>query len=171
MYYDKLNAPYNRLSGLHGGFAVMPKNLGNQLYAGSRTFRKQLFWIFNDIDPTWNEAVSRGQTPSTNYTPRYLSLNGLPVHPPNTPGNVDNTIGGRDDLNSNLIGMIGDRTLIRVLNAGQCTHAVHWHGNHVEWLTENGKPRSEVWEKDVVPLAGNRGQIDVIYPFEYARDA
>lgn len=50
MFYDKLNAPYNRLLGLHGGFAVMPGNGAYQLYAGSPSFKKQLFWIFNDID-------------------------------------------------------------------------------------------------------------------------
>ena len=47
LYLDSRNAPYNRMMGLHGGFAVMPKNAGNRLYAGSPTFVQQHFWVFH----------------------------------------------------------------------------------------------------------------------------
>ena len=63
LYYDGHNSPYNRLIGLHGGLAVMPSDSNNELYDGSRTFKQQYFWVFNDIDPTWNNAVRYGQTP------------------------------------------------------------------------------------------------------------
>ena len=57
MYYDKLNAPYNRLCGLHGSMAIMPRDSATELYPGSPTFVQQQFWLFNDIDPIWNRAV------------------------------------------------------------------------------------------------------------------
>lgn len=76
LYLDSRNAPYNRLMGLHGGFAVMPKNASNQLFPGSRTFVQQYFWVFHDIDPVWHAAIRNGNTPSTPYIPRYFTING-----------------------------------------------------------------------------------------------
>lgn len=82
IFYDKLNAPYNRLVGLHGGLAVMPLGSADTLYPGSPSFRKQKFWVFHDIDPVWHDAVHRGVEPSTAYLPRYFTLNGLGFRPP-----------------------------------------------------------------------------------------
>lgn len=171
MFYDKLNAPYNRLLGLHGGLAVMPGSSANQLYAGSPTFKKQLFWIFNDIDPVWHERLRTNLVPNTTFIPRYFTLNGKSSRPPGAPGYSDPLVNSLYDPATKLEGFIGDRTLIRVLNAGQCTHSMHWHANHVEWLTQNRTRRPAVWLKDVVPLDNNRGSCDVIYPFEPPPDA
>lgn len=171
MFYDKLNAPYNRLLGLHGGLAVMPGSSANQLYAGSPTFKKQLFWIFNDIDPVWHERLRTNLVPNTTFIPRYFTLNGKSSRPPGAPGYNDPLVNSLYDPATKLEGVIGDRTLIRVLNAGLCTHSMHWHANHVEWLTQNRVRRPAVWLKDVVPLDNNRGSCDVIYPFEPPPDA
>ncbi|UCE88899.1 MAG: multicopper oxidase domain-containing protein [Pseudomonadota bacterium] len=171
LYYDSRNAPYNRLTGLHGGFAVMPQGRSNQLYAGSRTFRQQQFWIFNDIDPAWNNRVRYGYTPNTEYRPRYFTLNGLVGRPPGAPGAMDPALDAMADPRTKLDGHLGDRTLIRCLNPGLGQHAVHTHSNHMEWLTSNSQPRSEVWEKDIVPLDGDGGGVDVIFPFNPPPDA
>lgn len=171
MYYDKLNAPYNRLCGLHGGMAIMPSGSSDELYPGSPTFVQQQFWIFNDIDPIWNNRVSNGLTPNTPFIPRYFTLNGLGGRPPGAPGNGDPTLDNMHDPRSALHGHIGDRTLIRVMNAGMAQQAVHTHANHMEWLTSNGQIRPDVWKKDIIPLDGNGGQIDVIFPFETPPDS
>ena len=171
MYYDKLNAPYNRLCGLHGGMAVMPRDSSDELYPGSPTFVQQHFWIFNDIDPAWNTAVQNGQTPTGPFVPRYFTLNGLGGRPPGAPGSHDPNLDAITDPRSALHGHIGDRTLIRVLNAGLAQQAVHTHANHMEWLTSNGTVRPDIWKKDIIPLDGDMGQIDVIFPFETPPDA
>lgn len=171
MYYDKRNAPYNRLCGLHGGMAVMPNGSSDELYPGSPTFVQQQFWIFNDIDPVWNNRVRNRQTPNTPFIPRYFTLNGLGGRPPGAPGNGDPTLDNMHDPRSALHGHIGDRTLIRVMNAGMAQQAVHTHANHMEWLTSNGQIRPDVWKKDIIPLDGNGGQIDVIFPFETPPDS
>ena len=171
MYYDKLNAPYNRLCGLHGGMAIMPRDSADELYPGSLTFVQQQFWVFNDIDPVWNTAVQNGQTPTTPFVPRYFTLNGLGGRPPGAPGSHDPNLDAITDPRSALHGHIGDRTLVRVMNAGMCQQAVHTHANHMEWLTSNGVVRPDVWKKDIIPLDGNGGQIDVIFPFETPPDA
>ncbi len=170
-FYDALNAPYNRLVGLHGGMAVMPSGISNQLYAGSPTFVQQYFWVFNDIDPTWNSAIQKGITPTTAYTPKYFTINGLGARPPGAPDAGNPDVDAMSNLKTRLQGSVGDRTLIRVFNAGQGTNSVHWHGNHVEWLTQNGQIRPAIWLKDAVPLRGNMGSIDVIYPFSAPPDA
>lgn len=171
LYYDKLNAPYNRLLGLHGGLAVIPAGRSDQLYAGSPTFKKQYFWIFNDIDPVWHDRLRIGATPATAFRPRYFTLNGRSQRPPGAPGYGDPNIDAGYNPETKLEGMIGDRSLIRVLNAGHCTHSMHWHANHVEWLTQNGARRATIWLKDVVPLDNNLGAVDVIFPFKQPPDA
>lgn len=170
-FYDKLNAPYNRLVGLHGAMAVMPAGSATTLYSGSPRFKKQLLWIFNDIDPVWHARISSGATPSTGFMPRYFTLNGKSSRPPGAAGYTDPNINTMYDPATAIEGFIGDRTLVRAFNAGQCTHSMHFHANHVEWLTENGSKRPAIWKKDVVRLDNNFGKTDVIFPFEPPPDA
>lgn len=171
LYYDGRNAPYNRLSGLHGGLAVMPNGRDDELYDGSPRFVQQYFWVFHDIDPVWHNAIRNGNTPNTRYSPRYFTLNGLSGRPPGAPGAHDPAIDSMYDPRSQLVGSIGDRALIRVLNPGMCQQSVHCHGNHVEWLTDHGRILPEPWSKDCVYLEGDKGQVDIIYPFESPPDA
>ncbi len=171
LFYDNQNAPYNRLMGLHGGFAVMPTGSTNELYSGSPTFVQQLVWIFNDIDPVWHAAVAKGTKPTTAYQPLYFTINGLSSRPPGAAGNGDPTIDAMANPSTKLEGSIGDRTLVRMLNAGMGANSVHIHGNHWEFLTKNGQIRSDVWLKDVLYLDNNMGKIDAIYPFEAPPDA
>jgi len=170
-FYDSTNAPYNRLVGLHGAFAVMPYGKSNQLYSGSPTFVQQYFWLFHDIDPAWNSRIQSGSTPSTTYTPRYFTINGLSSRPPGAPGENDPSINAMIAPNIALHGSIGDRTLVRILNAGKAEQSVHTHGNHMEWLTEGGVKRPDIWKKDCLWLKKDMGRLDVIYPFEYPPDA
>lgn len=171
MYYDGRNAPYNRLSGLHGGLAVMPSGRNDQLYAGSPRFVQQHFWIFHDIDPVWHNAMRNGNTPNTRYSPRYFTINGLSGRPPGAPGNGDPALDAMHDPRSALHGHVGDRTLLRVMNAGMCHQSVHTHGNHMDWLTENGQIRNAIWSKDCIYLDGNMGKFDAIFPFDPPPDA
>ncbi len=171
LYYDGLNAPYNRLVGLHGGFAVMPKGSSDELYLGSPKFVQQYFWVFNEVDPSWHDDIRRGRTPRTAYSPRYFTLNGLSGRPPGAVSNGDPAVDSMADPRSVLRGSIGDRALIRVLNAGLCQQSVHCHGNHVEWLTDHGRILPDPWSKDCIYLEGDKGQVDLIYPFEAPPDA
>ncbi len=171
LYHDGENAPYNRLVGLHGGFAVMPSGSGDELYAGSPTFRQQYTWVMTEIDPAWHERVRNGRTPNTAYTPRYFTINGRSMRVPGHPdyGNPDIDAGYAPD--TRLSGSVGDRSLVRILNAGMAMHSVHFHANHVEWLARNGQPRADVWRKDTLMLPNDMGSLDVIYPFEPPPDA
>ena len=171
MYYDKLNAPYNRLVGLHGCLAVMPNGSTNELFNGSPTFVQQYAWVTNDIDPVWHEQISRGQIPSSTFNPYYFTINGRTMRVPGHPeyGNPDIDSGYNPE--TRLEGSIGDRTLVRILNAGMCMHSVHFHANHVEWLAQNNQARSSIWKKDTLLLRNNKGSLDVVYPFEVPPDS
>lgn len=171
LYHDGLNAPFNRVVGLHGGLAVMPAGSSNELYAGSPTFVQQYLWLINEVDPVWHDELSRGRIPRTAFTPRYFTINGRSMRVPGHPEYGDPAIDSGYAADTRLVGSVGDRTLVRILNAGQCIHAVHFHANHVEWLASNGQPRADVWKKDTVRLPANKGGIDVIYPFEAPPDA
>ena len=171
LYYDSINAPYNRVTGLHGALAVMPADSSEELYAGSPTFVQQYFWVFNDVDPAWNNAVRSGQIPNGNFVPRYFTINGLSGRPPGASGAMDPAIDSMADPRTRIDGHLGDRTLIRCLNPGMAQHSIHTHGNHMEWLSKNGSVRAEIWEKDVVPLDGNGGIVDVVFPYEPPPDA
>lgn len=170
LFYDNVTS-YNRFLGLHGGLAIMPYGISNQIYAGSNTFVQQQFWVFNDIDPAVNSAVQKGTTPPSTPVPRYFTINGLTSLPPGAPGN---NVAGKDAMatpGTKLVGSIGDRTLIRVLNVGPCCHSLHTHANHMEWLTYNGAVRPDVWLKDIIYMRNNMGKADVIYPFEMPPDS
>lgn len=171
MFYDGLNAPYNRVIGLHGGLAVMPSGSSNTLYSGSPTFKKQLFWILNEVDPSWNTRVQNNSTPNTAFKPRYFTINGLSGRPPGAPDYSNPSRDSGYDPRTKLSGYIGDRTLIRCLNAGMCTHSLHWHANHLEYLTKNGEIRNNIWLKDIIGIDNNKGKFDAIYPFEPPPDA
>ena len=171
MYYDARNAPYNRLVGLHGGLAVMPNGRSDELYDGSPRFVQQHFWIFNDIDPVWHNRIRNRSTPNTSYSPRYFTINGLSGRPPGAPGNGDPNLDAMHDHRSALHGHVGDRTLVRVLNAGLCQQSVHTHANHMDWLTDNGQIRDDIWSKDCIYLDGNMGKFDAIFPFDPPPDA
>lgn len=170
-YHDSSNAPYNRLVGLHGGLAVMPSGSNDEVYEGSPTFVQQKFWLFHDIDPVWHQKIRDGRTPDTQYSPRYFTMNGLSGRPPGAPDAMNPDVDSMADPRSALHGHIGDRTLMRVMNAGLCQQSVHCHGNHVEWLTDNGNIRPDVWKKDCVYLEGDMGKCDLIFPYESPPDA
>ena len=170
VFYDNVNS-YNRFLGLHGGLAIMPSGSSTQAYAGSPTFKKQLFWIFNDIDPALHSAVQRNVAVPTTFVPRYFTINGLTSLPPGAPNYTDPTKNALYDPRTTLKGYIGDRTLVRMLNVGMCSHSMHVHANHMEWLTNNGSVRPSVWKKDVLYLRNNIGKVDAIYPFVPPPDA
>ena len=170
MFYDNVTS-YNRFLGLHGGLAIMPAGSSTTAYSGSPTFKKQLFWVFNDIDPALHKAVQLNTAIPTKFIPRYFTINGLTSLPPGAPGYADPALNALYDPRSKLKGYIGDRTLVRMLNAGMCSHSMHVHANHMEWLTNNGTVRSSVWLKDVLYMRNNMGKNDAIYPFKAPPDA
>jgi len=171
MYYDAVDYPDNRLVGLHGALVVFPSGTNTTLESGRDMPKQEFVWMFNDIDPAWNNAIRNNNNTPNSYTPRYFSLNGLYGRPPGAPGAMDPALDSMADKRTAIYGHLGDRTMVRCLNAGKAQHAVHCHGNHMEWISSNGKQRDHVWKKDIIPLDGDGGTMDFIFPFEPPPDA
>lgn len=147
MYLDPLQAPINRVMGLHGALISMPPS-GNCPYTDPSTTITQLFndlgvteefpgsawdpqrsyiWLFGGIDPRLHEAIQAGTvfTPAefvAKAEPRYFTINGrggfFSAHDPQIAPH----------------GMVGQPALVRILNASLAAHSAHIHGNHVYLL-------------------------------------
>ncbi len=146
LYLDSLQAPINRVMGLHGAIVSLPVS-GTTPYSNPTAVMQELFndlggplfpgnawdpnrwwiWLFGGIDPVLHAAIQAGKT----YTPaqflaaakpRYFTINGK---------------GGYFSAHDPQIapsGMVGQPGLIRILNAGLASHSPHIHGNHVYML-------------------------------------
>ncbi len=176
LYFDSLNAPVNRVLGLHGAFIVHPRtgntpfsrptpavlrlfnDLGGEDFPGDPWRRERdLIWLFHTIDPVFNEIAHEGREIDADqfnleFLPTYFTINGrsgfFSAHNPDTAPR----------------GTIGQPALIRNLNAGMAVHSPHIHGNHVYLLSENGRPEEDVnlldtWSLD--PL----DRRDLLLPF------
>ena len=159
IYLDPLNAPVNRLLGLHGTMVVLPA-AGNCPYSTPTPAVRALFddlgtaahfpgepwkaertriWHVHTVDPVWHAMAQDGQAIDARrlidgYRPRYFTLNGASGffashNPKNAP-----------------IGNLGQPFLIRITNTGMCAHSLHIHGNHIYIVSENGTvPEDAPW--------------------------
>jgi hypothetical protein len=177
LYLDPMNAPVNRVLGLHGLLVVLPYS-GNTPYSTPTTPVQKLFndlgksdffpgeawvpdhsriWLFSSIDPRFNERAQRGEAINpmqftAMFLPRYFTINGksgaFAAH--------------ADDVRPR--GRIGQPHLIRMVNAGMAAHSPHLHANHFYVLSHNNKVGDNVILVDsftVAPL----DRIDMLIPF------
>lgn len=156
LYFDPLNAPVNRVLGLHGAMVVLPRFAANNPYTSPAPAVQALFddlghsahfpgepwtaertriWLFFSIDPRFNDMAMGGTVidpPSmaNEFLPRYFTINGESgAYASHNPDTVPT-------------GRIGQPCLIRMLNAGIDVHSPHIHGNHVYVTAINGRAMS-----------------------------
>jgi len=194
MYLDPLNAPVNRVLGLHGAFVVLPTS-GNTPYSNPTPAVQRLFddlgdaskgfpgdpwdkkrvfpngrtwvWVFNDIDPQWNEMADNGEAIDpeefvAGFLPRYFLINGQ---------------SGWyivQDKHSAPHAREGEPSLIRTMMAGLGTRPPHIHGNHIYQLSDiNSNGQIEVMDNviecDTWALKPMH-TIDVLLPFRRPPD-
>jgi FtsP/CotA-like multicopper oxidase with cupredoxin domain len=161
IYSDTLNNNVNRAMGLNGMFWVGPVGGGKTVWSGGPSYDFQRTWVVAEVDkPRWNDVAGSGGTVNTSvYKPNYFTMNGM---------------GGfqaMGDANTTVSGSVGQKALIRIINTGQLSHSLHFHGNHIQILRINGvnQPAPFV-ELDVINVAP-MSTIDVIFvlnqPGEY----
>lgn len=187
LYYDPLNAPVNRVLGLHGAFLVLPRGpvLGHHLnpygrwasisvrhlfddcgsspyYPGIPWDGRYRVWVIGNTDPAWNTMAMNGQVINPvdfqqNFLTRYFTMNGHSGVFAATAPDVAPR------------GMIGEPMIIRILHAGMVTHSLHLHANHFYVLSVNGKIWAEPWWLDVF-TAYPMDRIDWLIPFMFPPD-
>jgi FtsP/CotA-like multicopper oxidase with cupredoxin domain len=162
LYQDGVNAPVNRVLGLHGALVVMTADGAMTPFLGADqwTFATQWVWVLNEIDPAWSGraqadlAIDPGEF-KREFLPRYFTINGrsgsIASHKETAP---DTAVHDR----------IGNPALIRMVNAGLAMHSPHFHGNHVYLLTHNGEVLENVmWKDNIMMMPEDRK--DVFLPF------
>lgn len=189
MYSDPLNAPVNRVLGLHGAFIVKPLT-GNTPYSSPTPAVQQLFndlgtkdhfrpnagfplgwndpgrsriWLMHQIDPRFNaqaQADYLAGRPST-VSAADMKANFLGRY---------FTINGKSgvfashDPDTTIEGMIGQPMLVRILNAGLFTHSNHLHANHFYVTAVNGKVQDNVFFLDSYHIFPE-DRVDWLVPF------
>jgi FtsP/CotA-like multicopper oxidase with cupredoxin domain len=178
LYLDPLNAPVNRILGLHGTLVVLPHDGGNSPYSSPTPAVRELFedlgnaphfpgepwipsrtriWVLSSVDPRFHEMAMEGLPidPGTfvdEYMPRYFTINGesgaFAAH------NHDTVPSGR----------IGQPHLIRILNADIDVHSPHIHGNHVYVTAINGETRENAQLVDTFTVFPE-DRVDWLLPF------
>jgi len=148
LYYSGTHSAVQMQMGLYGG--VTQNAAANLAYNGI-SYDSEIMLIYSEIDPALHAAVSNGTYgtsayPSTiNYHPTYFLVNGQPYS--STTANID-------------AGSVGDRILLRLLNAGLETHVPTLLGQRVDVVAEFGH---------VYPYA--RSQYSIMLAAGQTRDA
>jgi FtsP/CotA-like multicopper oxidase with cupredoxin domain len=159
LYADSLDAPASRLLGLHGALVTMPADGASAPYRGGPAFVRQYVWVLGDLDPRAAESARAGRpVDPLSFEPRYFTLNGRSAPDSlHDPGTVPR-------------GRVGERALIRMLNAGVAYHSIHFHGEHVFVLTHNARVLDQAMRKDTILIAPGDTK-DLLHPFGRPADA
>lgn len=144
VYSDTLNNNINREMGLYGALIVKPADGSQTAWSGGPAYDYENIWVLSEMDkPRWNDVAGAGGSVATaTYKPNYFMINGL--------GGFDAMM----DHNTMIMGTLGDANLVRIVNAGQFSHSLHFHGNHFQVLSINGVRQPtpfEEWDTINIP--------------------
>jgi FtsP/CotA-like multicopper oxidase with cupredoxin domain len=188
MYLDPMNAPVNRVLGLHGAF-IVESTQGNTPYSSPTSAVQQLFndfgtkphfpknakfpagwqrsrdqiWVMHQIDPRFN---AQAQADYLANRPSTVNADDMKT---NFLGRYF-TINGKSgafashDPNTTIMGQIGQPMLVRILNAGLFTHSNHLHANHFYVTAKNGTVQDNVFFLDSFNIYPE-DRVDWVVPF------
>jgi manganese oxidase len=147
--------------GMYGAIVVHPADGPGRAWTGGPAYDRSYTLLLSEVDPVWSEAIGADRTPDrTTFRPRYFFINGRSF-----PDTMDH-----DD--THVMGQLGERVLIRLINAGYGWRAMHMHGFHFDVVATDGRPLPRPYAKDTLSIApGERYDILVTldqlgsYPF------
>jgi FtsP/CotA-like multicopper oxidase with cupredoxin domain len=144
--------------GMHGAFIVKAKGGVNQAWTDGPSYDKEYTFVLNEIDPVWHKAVEESKAyDRTDFHPRYWTINGK-AHP--------NT---ESDPTTMIEGKVGETILVRIINSGYQTHAMHLHGSHFQVIASDGRPLQAEVQKDTINV-GSGERYDVLITFTQSGD-
>lgn len=157
LYYDSLNSNINREMGLYGALIVGPTDGSNHVRNSvlgniASAYDFQRIWIVSEMDnPRWNTvAKAGGIVDTTIYKPNYFLING------------QSGSDGMTNAATTIEGNVGQYALVRIINAGQFTNSLHFHGNHIKVWTVNGVQQDPIKSLDVISIPP-LGTAEVMY--------
>lgn len=131
IYYDHTNQESYRYMGLAGMIVVENPT------AQTRSF----YWNLKDHQKSYNIDLNQGISVDwNNYYPNYFTVNGASNPHINS------------DTNARVVGSVGDTIRIYMVNTGQSTHSMHFHGYHSEIKYSSKYPNHIGRLKDTFPI-------------------
>jgi manganese oxidase len=128
--------------GMYGALVVHPPEGPGRAWARGPDYDRAYTLVLSEADPTWHDAIADNRTPDrTRHHPTYFFINGRSF--PDTMHHSDTHLGGH----------LGDRLLVRLVNAGYGWRSMHMHGFHFEVIASDGRPLPQPYLKDTLSIA------------------
>lgn len=141
IYYDSSVYPDHRYMGLAGMICV-----NNSVTA------KKFYWNIKEHQTGYNSLIATGNTVNwLQYDPDYYTINGKSF--PDL----------QNDTTARVTGNVGDTIYIFVVNTGQSTHSIHFHGFHCKAVFST-QPQQTNWEKDTFSARSMEGYVLELVP-------
>lgn len=133
-----------------GTFALLSSSTQGKLLGAACILQVDLVadqvysWDFWDMNADLSQGVASSAATSipANYRPNVFSINMLPLAP-------------MTNSNAIIYGNVGDTIIISVLNSGNMTHNIHFHGYHITILGTSAQTNRIGWSKDSFPIFKN----------------
>lgn len=138
---------------------------------------RQVVWVFSEIDPKFNEMARDGKeiTPTVlqrDFLPQYFTVNGRSGYfaaEDHSHGTTHVHVDFNQPLSyilssemeSALVGKVGQPLLVRNVHAGLDTHSPHTHANHSYILAVDGEIQGLNIDANGFPVNANPGNLGV----------
>lgn len=153
-YHCHVDTVEHLTMGMYGALVVHPLGGEKTAWTGGPAYQRAYTMLLSESDPAWSQAISEDRSPElTNYQPRYFFINGKSF--PDT----------MDDPSTHVMGYLGERVLIRLINAGYEWRSMHMHGFHFEVVASDGRPLPYAYSKDTLSI-GPGERYDILVTFD-----
>jgi manganese oxidase len=128
--------------GMYGPLVVHPADGRDRAWTGGPAYDRSFTLVLSEHDPSWSDAIADDRSPDhRRYEPAYFFINGRSF--PDT----------MDHPDTHLVGRLGERILVRLINAGYGWRSMHMHGFHFEVVASDGRPLPAALHKDTLSIA------------------
>ncbi|AGL00280.1 multicopper oxidase domain-containing protein [Desulfoscipio gibsoniae] len=176
--YESGTNPYQQVPmGLYGGMVVRPADYNPDVPeyktaygAGTDTgFDREYLLITGEIDPDLHQAVENGKPYRVSkYVPRYWTLNGRCAPDTMLMDHVDYL--PHQPYGAMIMGLPGEKILLRYIGAGIDNHPLHPHGAHTRVVAVDGRllrnGNADLSYKRFTVLVGVGQTYDQIYQWD-----
>ena len=128
--------------GMYGALVVHPADGPGRAWTDGPSYDRAYTLLLSESDPSWSAAVGEARrVERTRFDPRYFFINGR---------SFPDTMAASD---THVMGHLGDRVLVRLINAGYGWRSMHMHGFHFEVIASDGRPLPAPLVKDTISVA------------------
>jgi manganese oxidase len=160
-YHCHVDTVEHLTMGMYGALVVHPADGPGRAWTGGPPYDRSYTLVLSEYDPAWGAAIGANRDPErVRFDPRYFFINGRSF--PDT----------MDHADTHLRGHLGERVLVRLVNAGYGWRSMHLHGFHFDVVATDGRPLPQPYQKDTLSIGpGERYDIMVTldqlgsYPF------